>query len=422
MKRALILYVLFVCLAGLLGACGGGGGGNTSPAQLSLSIDLTSLPAATVNMTYNQTVAMTTSGGTAPYLYSCSVTNGAGLSASVSSSAPTKGGALCVISGTPLNAGAVTLNFSVSDSTKASASAGPLSVNISPSADPLDNWHLRNPLPQGNTLRGVTYGNGIFVAAGDNGTILTSPDGVEWQSSNPELIDSLNGVTYGNGIFVAVGDNGTILTSPDGVAWKSSNPGIIGSLNGVTYGNGIFMAVGDGTILTSPDGVTWTDRNLPVEFYTSVTYGNGTFVVVGYAQNAEYILTSPDGVTWPSEYRSTGVVARSVTFGNGTFVTVGDTGLTPENDGAVITSPDGLAWASSIPGIIGSLYGVTYGNGAFVAVGYGGAILTSPDNGVTWISRNSGITGYLLRSVTYGNGTFVAVGDNGTILQSDSMK
>ena len=133
MKRALILYVLFVCLAGLLGACGGGGGGNTSPAQLSLSIDLTSLPAATVNMTYNQTVAMTTSGGTAPYLYSCSVTNGAGLSASVSSSAPTTGGALCVISGTPLTAGTVTLNFSVSDSTKASASAGPLSVMEWPS-------------------------------------------------------------------------------------------------------------------------------------------------------------------------------------------------------------------------------------------------------------------------------------------------
>src|SRR5512136_2088465 len=45
-------------------------------------------------------------------------------------------------------------------------------------SDPLDNWHWRNPLPQGNTLQGVTYGNGTFVAVGENGTILTSPDGV----------------------------------------------------------------------------------------------------------------------------------------------------------------------------------------------------------------------------------------------------
>ena len=41
----------------------------------------------------------------------------------------------------------------------------------------LDNWHWRNPLPTGNGLWGVTYGNGLFVAVGESGTILTSPDG-----------------------------------------------------------------------------------------------------------------------------------------------------------------------------------------------------------------------------------------------------
>jgi uncharacterized membrane protein len=33
-------------------------------------------------------------------------------------------------------------------------------------------WTLRN---LGNHLFGVTYGNGLFVAVGRNGTILTSP-------------------------------------------------------------------------------------------------------------------------------------------------------------------------------------------------------------------------------------------------------
>ncbi|MER3480299.1 MAG: hypothetical protein C4327_07400 [Meiothermus sp.] len=63
-----------------------------------------------------------------------------------------------------------------------------------------------------NDLIGVTYGNGIFVAVGLNGTLLTSPDGVEWTGRYSD--SDLKGITYGNGTFVAVGQNGTILTSP----------------------------------------------------------------------------------------------------------------------------------------------------------------------------------------------------------------
>jgi hypothetical protein len=72
------------------------------------------------------------------------------------------------------------------------------------------NWTLRN---LGDSLNGVTYGNGLFVAVGEGGTILTSPDGVSWtQRTSPEKSDLLS-VAYRNGRFVAVG-GGTILTSP----------------------------------------------------------------------------------------------------------------------------------------------------------------------------------------------------------------
>jgi hypothetical protein len=77
MKRASILFALFACLAGLLSACGGSGGENAGPAQLSLSISPTPLPAATVNTPYQQTVAMMASGGSSPYLYSCTISSGA---------------------------------------------------------------------------------------------------------------------------------------------------------------------------------------------------------------------------------------------------------------------------------------------------------------------------------------------------------
>jgi hypothetical protein len=46
---------------------------------------------------------------------------------------------------------------------------------------------------------GVTYGNGIFVAVGRGGTILTSTDGVNWTQQTWEWPTSndLYGVTYG---------------------------------------------------------------------------------------------------------------------------------------------------------------------------------------------------------------------------------
>jgi len=74
-----------------------------------------------------------------------------------------------------------------------------------------------------------------------------------WYKRDSEIEAELDDITYGNGTFVAVGDWGTILTSPDGVKWTKRTSGTKSDLHGVTYGNGIFVAVGGvGTILTSP--------------------------------------------------------------------------------------------------------------------------------------------------------------------------
>jgi hypothetical protein len=58
------------------------------------------------------------------------------------------------------------------------------------------------------------------------------------------------GITYGNGLFVAVGSEGTILISPDGRSWTKQNSGTTKHLHAVAYGNGLFVAVGDGVIST----------------------------------------------------------------------------------------------------------------------------------------------------------------------------
>src|SRR5213596_722874 len=131
-----------------------------------------------------------------------------------------------------------------------------LIVGLRITADPLDQWYRRNPLPTADVLNGVTYGNNSFVAVGLGGAVAASSDGTNWVSQNSGTSGDLYGVTYGNGVFVAVGGLGLILSS-DGLNWTPATSGTDALLNGVTYGDGTFVAVGDidifgdATILTS---------------------------------------------------------------------------------------------------------------------------------------------------------------------------
>jgi hypothetical protein len=77
-------------------------------------------------------------------------------------------------------------------------------------AGALDEWRWRHPLAQGNTLTGVAFGNGMFVAVGAVGTVLTTSDGVVWTQQESGTLESLTGITFAAGRFVAVGTRGTI--------------------------------------------------------------------------------------------------------------------------------------------------------------------------------------------------------------------
>lgn len=135
-----------------------------------------------------------------------------------------------------------------------------------------------------NNLSDVTYGSGLFVVTGSGGT-YTSPDGITWTSrTGPGTTP--NDIIFGNGMFVAVGQNGNLYTSPDGITWTSRTSGLGSvSLGSVCYGNGLFVVFGLSTSFsTSPDGITWTTRTggFGTTYLSySAAYGNGFFVAVG---------------------------------------------------------------------------------------------------------------------------------------------
>ncbi len=278
-------------------------------------------------------------------------------------------------------------------------------ANAAPITSSLDNWYIRSI---GQNIIGVTYGNGMYVAVGTNGTVLTSSDGLNWMTRTVGTAIQLNGVAYSNGTYVAVGQGGKILTSSDGVSWIIRDSGTTNELRTVNYINGSYFAVGaNGTILTSSDGVNWTSQaSGTTQFIFAVNYFNGMYIAVG---SVGTILTSSDGVSWTNRSPGTTNSLLGVSYANGTYVVVGQSGT-------ILTSSDGTNWTSRSSGTTNNLVGFVYANGTYVAVGVGGTIVTSSD-GVSWLTRTSG-TANNLAGLNYINGTFIAVGYGGTILAS----
>ena len=319
-------------------------------------------------------------------------------------------------------------------------------------ADALDNWTWRNPVPIGfSPLTGVAYGNGVWVALADDGSVYVSSDTINWEDANTGPAN-FNSLAFVNGEFIVVGDYGTIATSSDGLNWQSQNSGTDRDLMGIAFGNGMFVAVGDfGTALTSLDGVNWTNSNSGTgEDLEGIAFGNGVFVAVG---NDNVIVTSTDnststtsplGISWtiqnPANYPA--LLSKSLTkiaFGGGVFMAMDNSGNT------VQVSPDGVQWIlTNNPGLYPAptnqwpdvpITGIAYGKGQFVTVS--GSFSNESQVMPTTLTGSSGLltglaavvsgtwtdslellpSGYesglgVANAVTYGNGVYVAVGSD----------
>ena len=65
-------------------------------------------------------------------------------------------------------------------------------------------------------LNAVEYANGKFVGVGDAGKVVTSSDGgISWDSIDSGVSANLEGIAFGNGFWVAVGQNGVVIRAPE---------------------------------------------------------------------------------------------------------------------------------------------------------------------------------------------------------------
>lgn len=277
-----------------------------------------------------------------------------------------------------------------------------------------------SPFPSSESIAGIAYGKGHFVAVGGSATITrvaTSTDGVTWTLRHySSQTGAPNSVVFGDSGFVAPLRNGKVLTSPDGISWNSVTviPSSTKTGNSAAFAKGKYLVVfsSDG-IYESTDLSTWRKVSTPLfgAYATRVTSGLGKFFGLG-ADTAGYNLAvSSNGSSW-SKFNA-GIPGYSTLYAG---VEIEDkmvvSGSINTPGGAAYFSTDGLSW-SPAAGDRGFIIAMAYHRGLALGVGSGGQVKSSP-TGEVWVKRNT-IRGKTRWGLAYGAGKFVAVGDEGSI-------
>jgi hypothetical protein len=275
------------------------------------------------------------------------------------------------------------------------------------------------PAPNNNSWTSIAYGNGLFVAIANTNTItpnkiMTSLDGVNWTLRTVPVENNWVSICYGNGLFVAVanaGDDRRIITSSDGINWNSFLTGIV-PIESVVYGNGTFVAVANwptgtigpaSSIFASNDGILWNVVNSVPRSFRSITYGNGLF----YAITPDNIFTSSNGRIFNSTYGLLNENLNDIVYGNGLFATVANNGSVWVGlaDNTVpmtqLTSPNANFTNAKI----------YYAQGLFFIVSRDTGVWLSKDLR-NWTRPRSNLTGNNFRCIAYGNGLFVILANN----------
>jgi hypothetical protein len=242
------------------------------------------------------------------------------------------------------------------------------------------NWARAAFAPATGDFHCATFGKGLYVAGGTLGCLMAiSSDGVNWTSIETSTgIHANFGVTFARGRFVVVGrgtspvPNCRLLTSTNGIDWDTVVRPTTNTLRAITFGNGQYVAVGErGTIVTSADAITWTVQFSGTEHHLrSVIFTGREFLAGG---DSSTLLTSGDGISWLTVPFSSFDV-RGLASSGTAVVAVGGLGT----GGRVQSSIDGLSWPGSATTLSAVLNAVVqFDLGRFIAVGNSGLIIDS---------------------------------------------
>ncbi len=276
-------------------------------------------------------------------------------------------------------------------------------------------------------LNGIIFDQDRFLVAGDGVFLAGSSDATEWSlavantgsrytSPAPEI--ELYNIDKHNGLYLAAGEQKSVLVSQDGSTWLVRESGGSYGWHATSSNGAVYVAAGRG-IATSEDNIAWGEQlsggdifNAGNNVLRDILYHDGNFLAVGAEGK---LLTSADGADWDMrtiEHTS----LCGIIYADDRYIIVG--GSNSDEDATyttlIMTSDDGISWDDIAVGTLPFLYDIVHADGLLVAVGADGLILTS-DDGDTWIEQSTGPYENINAVAAGAGGTPFAVGDKGFI-------
>ena len=253
-------------------------------------------------------------------------------------------------------------------------------------------WSIEDRPTKSRVYGLAWFGNG-YLAVGEDGFMMSSPDGSVWAQLSGKAFDisgswEINELATNGSTIVGVGEGSLIITGKHGTEWvRRYAPVSWGELNAVIWAGSAFWAVGGPGIFRSNDGVHWAEMGHgPSNVRLNDIVWNGSLYVavgrdpvpVGYRKS---VMTSRDGREWTYHEILFPVPLHAVGWTGSRFVAAGDGDL-------YLTSVDGEVWEQHSWPDSRDVMDMAWNGDRLVAVGgrweVGGFILSTTD-GLDWL-------------------------------------
>ncbi len=312
-------------------------------------------------------------------------------------------------------------------------------------------WKKTNTESQSNNYYDVTFNQDkIYVAVGDEGSVVRSADAKVWKTISLKTTDNLRAIATNGKQFVAVGSNGMILQSVDGKSWTR------GSLKvSYTYEQ---IAPKMKNYYEKVYQINWKTKAKQSQFqFKDIIWDGKKYVAIAQWEvdagslkkgqeynysskslrlSGSFVVTSKDGKNWDAKFMDTPEIEKIVYTGKQYTIISEET---------VSSSKDLVKWKTTTPNIRGDFSNLIYSNGKYLAIGWDGnisartgTIYTSTD-GVKWkavinkeilgsgigeeddtYGKPNGFSDLIMNSVIWDGKQYVIAGHKGMILTSSS--
>lgn len=263
-----------------------------------------------------------------------------------------------------------------------------------------------------NNLLDVTSSASMTVAVGASGTILSSPDCINWTVRTSGTTNNLYAVRHNGTYFVAVGSGGTVLRSSDGITWSAQTIGTTNTLEGLCVKGTTFYVGGTGGVCySSSNGASWTAKTtvpIPIQKLTT----DGVNICTSSGSGFASYNSADSAVTWSlnglgnvlnTEWLGTYALAFLSSGQSTDGIYKSDTASLLANYTKVHAMPMRAAAKSA---------------SCVIAVGGNGSVLVSTDSSATFSDKKQAGSTTNWNSVIFNqaSGLFVIVGNAGNIL------